>query len=341
VKDVQHTAEWRSKGNALTVRNIDLNLFRVFEAVMQHRSVSGASRQLAVTPSAVSHALARLRHALGDELFVSGESGMVPTARALQLAPGIGDGLGRINDAVSSSAFVPPLAHRTFRIAATDYSAVVVLPRMVARIAATAPQLNLRVFPANRADVVRQLDDARIDLFIGWFADLPERVNRARLLADSEAMVVRAGHPLAAGAVTKERLFAFPHVVVDLTGSESQADDGFFDERGVWRRIWIERLLLEMTDDGAGLVGRVAVTVPHFAAVAPLLLISDMVATLPRRLALHAAEHSGLVMLELPYEPATVIVEMIWHRRGDQDAGLRWLVGELAEGMAEADAPTG
>jgi DNA-binding transcriptional LysR family regulator len=321
----------------LTVRNIDLNLFRVFEAVMRHRSVSGASRQLAVTPSAVSHALARLRHALGDELFVSGESGMEPTARALQLAPGIEDGLGRINDAVSSTAFVPPLAHRTFRIAATDYAAVVVLPRMVARIAATAPQLNLRVFPANRADVVRQLDDARIDLFIGWFSDLPERVSRARLLADSEAMVVRAGHPLAAGAVTKERLFAFPHVVVDLTGSESQADDGFFDERGVWRRIWIERLLLEMTDDVAGLVGRVAVTVPHFAAVAPLLLISDMVATLPRRLALHAAEHSAVVMLELPYEPATVTVEMIWHRRGDQDAGLRWLVGALAEAMAEAD----
>jgi DNA-binding transcriptional LysR family regulator len=89
------------------IQRIDLNLFRVFEAIMQHRSVTAASRQLGVRPSAVSHALARLRHALADDLFVSGEAGMEPTPRALRLAPEIRDGLGRIGLAVGSGPFVP------------------------------------------------------------------------------------------------------------------------------------------------------------------------------------------------------------------------------------------
>jgi DNA-binding transcriptional LysR family regulator len=325
----------RQKGSNLNIRRIDLNLFRVFEAVMHHRSVSGASRQLAVTPSAVSHALSRLRQALGDELFVFGESGMEPTARALQLAPGIRDGLARITDAVSSTAFDPALALRTFRIAATDYAVGVILSRIVERLSANAPQVDLRVIPANRTDVIRQLDDGRVDLLIGWFADLPDRFDRVRLLEETEAIVVRAGHPLTTGAVSKERLFSFPHVVVELTGPEGETADGFFDERGVSRRVRIERLLLEMADDAEGLVGRVAVSVPHYAAVAPLLLVSDMVATLPRRMALQLQGHSSLAMLDLPYEPAVVAVEMIWHRRADQDAGLTWLIGQVAEAMSD------
>src|SRR5882724_761540 len=116
------------------IQRIDLNLFRVFEAIMQHRSITGASRQLGVTPSAVSHALARLRQALADELFVSGASGMEPTPRALQLAPDISDGLGRIDLALDAGAFAPADALRTFRIAASDYVAAMVLPPLLVQI---------------------------------------------------------------------------------------------------------------------------------------------------------------------------------------------------------------
>ncbi|WP_244434160.1 LysR family transcriptional regulator, partial [Azospirillum sp. B506] len=257
--------------NVVPIRRLDLNLLRVFETVMQHRSVIGASRELRITPSAVSHALARLRQALDDDLFIPGDSGMEPTARALQLSPGIADGLGRIADAMSTKVFVPSEAVRTFRIAATDYAAVAVLPRVVARIGPIAPQIDLRVFPLNRMDVVRQLDDGRVDFVIGWFADLPDRVRHTTLFQEAEAVVVRNGHPLTTGPVTRERLFEFPHIVVELTGSEEVAADGFIDDRGVSRRVWIERLILEAADGDKGLTGRVAVSVPHFAAVSPLL----------------------------------------------------------------------
>jgi DNA-binding transcriptional LysR family regulator len=326
------------EGRDVAVRRVDLNLLHVFEVVLQCRSVVGASRQLGVTPSAVSHALSRLRHALGDELFVSGDSGMEPTPRALQLAPGVTDGLTRIADAINSTRFVPAEAIRTFRIAASDYSAVTVLPRAVARIAATAPQVDLRVFPLNRTDAVRQLDDGRVDVVMGWFADLPERMRRRTLVEEAEALVVRAGHPITSGPITKERLFAFPHIVVDLTGSEEQAVDGFLDERGVSRRVWIERLLLEMSDHDSGLIGRVAVSVPHYAAVPPLLLVTDMIATLPRSFALRAIKHTPLVLLELPYDPIRVNIEAIWHQRSERDAGTQWLIDEIAKA---AVAPEG
>jgi len=121
-------------------------------------------------------------------------------------------------------------------------------------------------------------------------------------------------------------------VVVELTGGEEQAGDGFLNERGVSRRIWIERLLMEMSDPDQGLIGRVAISVPHYATVPALLHGTDMVATLPRRF---AGEHPSLVVLDLPYEPLLVDVEAIWHQRADGDAGVRWLIGAVADACGE------
>jgi DNA-binding transcriptional LysR family regulator len=137
------------------------------------------------------------------------------------------------------------------------------------------------------------------------------------------------------GPLTKERLLEFSHVVVELTGSEGQAVDGFHDDRGASRRVWIERLLLEMNDNEDGLIGRVAVSVPHYAAVAPLLLVSDMVATLPRRLEQRACAQMPLVILDLPYDPLTVNLEMIWHQRADRDPGMRWFIDEMSKNIVD------
>jgi len=317
----------------LTIRRIDLNLFKVFDAVLKHRSVSAAARELAVTPSAVSHALARLRRALDDELFVAGDDGMAPTARALALAPGIRQGLGQFANAVESQPFVPAQSERAFRIAVSDYAAIFILPPLVARMVQEAPRAELRIFPISRLDVVRQLDEGRLDLAIGWFGEAPPRIDRTTIMEEREAIVVRPGHPLAQGPVTRAGLFAFSHVVVELTGTEEMALDGFLDERGVARRVWIERLLIERTDDDSGLIGRVAVSVPHYAAVAPILLASDLVATLPRRLAERAAALEGLVVLDLPYEPLAVPIEAIWHQRTERDTGLRWLLDAVKAAM--------
>lgn len=322
-----------------------MNLLRVFEAVMQQRSVSGASRELGVTASAVSHALARLRQALDDDLFVPGDGGMEPTARAQELAPGIREGLGRINLAISSRPFVPATAVRTFRIACTDFAATMVLPHLVGRVNRAAPQVDLRFFPFSRMDVVRQLDDGRIDAVVGWFADLPDRMRRAVVMEDQEAVVVRPGHPLLrtgdSPRVSRAQLFAYPHIVVELTGCDDGAADGFIDDRSVSRRVWIERLLLQSGSGDDGLVGRVAVSVPHYAAVPPMLALTDMVATLPRSMAEREASNGTVVILDLPYEPLAVPLEAVWHQRVDGDAGAQWLIGELTAATPPAPSATG
>ena len=147
--------------------------------------------------------------------------------------------------------------------------------------------------------------------------------------------MVRAGHPLTQDKITKERLFEFSHVVVELTGTEKHKADGFMYDKGVARRVWIERALLEFQDENIDLAGRAADCVPHFAAVPPLLEATDMVATLPRRLALWAAAHFSLVLLDLPYTPQTVDVEIVCDQSADRDKGLQWLIDELAASIVD------
>ena len=318
----------------MPIQRIDLNLFKVFEAVLQSRSVSGAGKELGVTASAVSHALGRLRQALGDDLFVYGEEGMVPTARALEIAPAVREGLGRISDAVSFKSFVPEDSARTFRISATDYGTIAVLTRLMEHISRIAPQLELRIFPYSRMDVVRHLDEGRLDLIIGWFSDLPERVRRTRIASERESLIVRAGHPLTQGPVSRERLFNYPFMVVELTGSGDQTSDGFMDERGVWRRVWIDRLLIE-TEFNKEVVAHVALSLPHYGAVPGILSCTDMVATLPERMARPLMAAGTHVILDLPYQPLEVTVEAVWHQRAERDPALQWLLGELVYVMQD------
>ena len=315
------------------MKSVDLNLLRVFEAVMTNGSVTGAARALGVTASAVSRSWAWLRVLLGDELFVLGDSGMAPTERALAIAPHVSGGLEKLALALRAHAFDPAHAVRTFHVAATDNMCMAILAPLVGRLSGRAPHVNLRVVPPGRTDAVRLLDDGRLDVALGWFADLPDRMRHVLVTTELEAVIVRAGHPLTRGEVTTRRLFAYPHLAVDLTGSEEHEASGFMDDRGVFRRTWIERLLVEMSDDSQGLIGRVAVTVPSYTAVPALLQVSDMVATVPRRIAAWAAERDGLVILDLPYAPLEVRILAIWRQRSDQDAGLRWLVSEMIEAV--------
>jgi DNA-binding transcriptional LysR family regulator len=324
-----------AKAEIVHLRMIDLNLFRVFDAMMLHRSVRKASQMLSVTPSAVSHALSRLRQSIGDELFIPGESGMQPTRRALESASAVREGLEKFELAFTGKESVPAEALRSFRIGATDYACIVILPSLVKRLAKSAPNVDLRVFASNRIDVVRQLAKGGADLVIGSFNKLPTGIRRSRLLREDEVIAVRTGHPLTRGKVSKERLVEFPHVVVEVSGTKEHQANGFTNGQEVDHRPSIERALHELQDGKMDSSSRTAVCVPNFASVAPFLQLSDMVATLPRRFALWAAAHAPLALLDLPYKSMTAEIEMLWDQGADQDQGLQWLVNELAGSIGD------
>jgi DNA-binding transcriptional LysR family regulator len=322
----------------MRLRQVDLNLLNVFDAVMRHRSVAAAAEQLSLSSSAVSHALGRLRLALKDELFVRDDRGMTPTPRALELSGSVRDGLALLERALSTVPFVPASSIRSFRIAAGDYACAFILPALVRRLAHLAPDIDLRVMPVNRTDVGRQLTTGTVDLVIGWFETLPEELRRRRLMREGGVLVVRAGHPLTESA-TRDEIFGFPHAVVELTGEDDVRSDGFHDDRGLVRRVWMERVVLQARGS-SDVAARVAVSVPHFMALPFLLRDTDLVATLPVRVARRAVADGSLVMLDPSLEPNVIDVEMVWHGRADADAGLAWLMEELTAACAELDGET-
>lgn len=142
----------------VNVRTFDLNLLALFVTLWETRSVTRASDRLALSQPAVSHALRRLRGAMGDELFVSTKGGLVPTARGEALIGPVRDALEQIERALQErEAFVPALSQREFNIAATDYFEFSILPQLVEHVSSQAPGIVIRLAPVPEGETASQL----------------------------------------------------------------------------------------------------------------------------------------------------------------------------------------
>jgi DNA-binding transcriptional LysR family regulator len=320
--------------------SLDLNLLRVFDALMEERSVTRAGARLHLTQSAISHALNRLRYMLADELFVRGADGMQPTARAAEIGPRLRQALHHMQLALAPAAFDPKTTDRCFTIGATDYFSALLLPDITQRMRAAAPHAELRVRSIDDLDVVEELDAGRMDLLIGSFGRIPERFAQAPLYRDEMVWVLRADHPAADKALTLEAIARLPHLSIALTGNVSEAIDGFVTQHGLERRViacnrgGVDKVLAEH-----GLSRRNHVTVPHFLAVPRILMNSDLVAMMPRRL---AARFTGVYPLKLiapPHDCASFDVAVLWHGRLGARADTTWMRGLLHEAAAALDAP--
>jgi DNA-binding transcriptional LysR family regulator len=327
IPEKRETAKRQSHFGDDHLRMIDLNVFRVFNAMIEFRSVLKASQALSITPSAVSHALNRLRQSIGDELFVPSRFGMRPTQRALALASAARAAYQMLELAVRGDSPAPVELPRTLRIVATDYACVVLLPPLVKRLAKGAPNLELQV-ASNHIDAVRQLEEGQADLVIGSFSKLPESVRRKTLLREDEVIVVRARHPLTGSQLTKEKLSRFAHIVVQLI----EENNNGADRQG---NYLVERALQEFQQAKISPTGRATVSVPDFAAIISFLQMSDMVAIVPRRLASSAAANAPLFMLDPPYPAVAIEIEMVWHQTSDGDRTIRWLLNELVASVGD------
>ena len=288
----------------------DLNLVRVFDALMQHRSVSGAASALNLTQPAVSNALRRLRAITDDDLFVRTRRGMEPTAFSLAAGDSLSEGLRLIRHGLERAApFEPMTARRSFRILMTDAGEMVFLPRLMPWLRPRAPLIDVQVMQLPLARYLEALETDQADLAIGNLRPKAGTLVLRRLFDESYVLACRRNHPIALGAVDGAAdlagIVAADHVVVRPPNSVEVVVDSL-----ARMQDWTIRAALE---------------VPHFMVLAGVLDQTDLVSVLPSMVAHELARRSDLAILKLPFESPTISIRLAWHTRQQKDAGSRWL----------------
>lgn len=289
---------------------LDLNLLKLFEALVRERSVTQAGLRLGLSQPAASRALGRLRRMLGDRLVVRGKLGLELTPRGQALAGPVARLLDDARGIVAPAVFDPASASGRITIAAHDHLALVVLAQLMARLERHAPALSLHIAPPV-GDNVRLVEQGAADLALGIFEALPGSFHRRGLYTDHLVCVVRSGHPAAADGWGLERYVALRHVAVTISGVGESAVDVALAARGRSRHV--------------------ALRVPHFLAGAMLVADSDMVLTLPSRLAHLLAQRLALALLDLPLQVAPLSPAMVWHERFHGDPAHGWVRQQLVD----------
>jgi DNA-binding transcriptional LysR family regulator len=297
---------------------IDLNLLVLFDAIMRERHVGRTAVRLHLSPSAVSHGLARLRRVLHDPLFLKHPKGVVPTDRASDLAPAIADILERVRGVVADAeGFDPKTSHRRFTLGAPDAVFAVVLPSLLATLAQQGPEIDLSVRTLLPQTALADLDGRQADLVIQPIAEVAPRFHATPLYEEEFAIAMRAGHPLRA-RLTLDRYCKARHVLVSMTGDPHGNVDVILKKLGKDRRV--------------------ATTVPNFLFALAVVAETELLGAVPRHMAPYA-ERLGVVLVDPPAEltPLTrSAIQVIATRAALADPGVVWLRGLLIECMAKS-----
>src|ERR1700747_2790519 len=262
--------------NEVHFNSLDLNLLRVFAALIEEHSVTRAGERLGLSQSAISHALNRLRYVLNDEVFVRMPAASQPTIRAAEIAPRVREGLLQLQLALGPTEFDPSRTERRFTIACTEYAGTILMPPLIARLRALAPNAELRIRPSNMG-VAEPLLAGRVDLAIGSFRRVPELFVYDPLFRETRVWVMSADHAAARDDLTLERLASLSHLIISATGEDEHAVNGYVTDHGLERLVTRSEVgLLQGALAAHGLRRVVGLTTPHFLAALGVVCPSDM-----------------------------------------------------------------
>lgn len=300
---------------------LDLNLLRVFNAMMIELSTVRTGDRIGLSQPAVSSALGRLRQIVGDDLFVRDGNRMVPTPRALALQEPIRSALRQLEDALSSVVgFDPATSHHNFLIAGSDYVSTFLMPWLASSLKSEAPRITLQMLDFPPRQVFSVLSEGRVDVAVERQLDPPDWIGHRTLYRSFVVCLARKDHPalLSSGTAPGERIppdvySAIPQVILSTDGSKGGSVDPEL------RRIGLSR--------------SVGITVPHFQAIALTAASSDMLGNLPIHFARYAARLLNLELYLPPVDPPIVEMRMYWHRRLEQDPAQAWLRRKIVTAM--------
>ena len=314
--------------NQIDLSRTDLNLLVLFETVLETGNVGRAASALHLSPSAVSHGLGRLRRLLNDPLFLRTPRGVIPTDRALDLAPQVADILQSVRGMLATAEpFDPATSTRRFRIGTPDSALAVHGPLLVQLVAAEAPGVTLsllHILPSFRTSpgegafthVLAQLDDRSLDLaalpHLVEASPLPARFLAHSLGGDRLVAVCRPDHPFAR-APSLETYCAARHVFMSLTGDVTGVIDTVLARLGRKRVVFT--------------------TVPNAMLALLMAASTDLVAGVPSSLAEGQAARFGLVATPLPFDLDLTPLYAVVTRAAHSDAGIAWLLDQVCRAM--------
>lgn len=313
-----------------SLRALDLNLLRIFDAVMAEGSLTRAAEVLHMTQPAVSHAMKRLRETVGEDLFTRSAFGMRPTPRAEQVWPQVRDALVALRQALAPGDFDPARDAVNFRLSMADATAVMLSPGLVEAVERVGAVATMRILPLTTRDPRRALEAGEMDLAVGYFPDAitsivaqggESALHHQRLYDTRYVCVMRRGHPLADATLTLDAYCAAHHLLVSFSGRPY----GYVDQALA----------------GLGRHRRIVLTANQFFTAGRVVTHSDLLTVLPETFIDATGVRSELVTRELPFALGAVHVEMLWHRRHEADPAQMWLraqVAAAAEGAARVDA---
>ncbi|KRB94177.1 LysR family transcriptional regulator [Noviherbaspirillum sp. Root189] len=301
---------------------LDLNLLRVFDAVMTEQNLTRAASRLAMTQPAVSNALRRLRDALGDELLIRTAHGVKPTLRAETLWPAVRRALSELEEAiVPEQSFDIATAQNTFRMAMADATAALWLPSLVRSIEREAPGLTIRMVPLTTREPRPMLLRGDIDLAVGFFPGVVAQlaggqgasvspIRHEQLYSGRYVCVMRKNHPLAKEELTIDSYCSANHLLVSFSGRAHGLIDETLAQLGRERRILL--------------------TVNQFFTAGRVVATSDLITVLPRHLIASTGITGALITKELPFPTPTVHIDMLWHERDTRGPAHKWLRSHLS-----------
>ena len=296
----------------MNISDFDLNLLVVFDAVITEGGISRAADRLDLSQPAVSNAMARLRKATGDRLFVRMANGMAPTPYALRIAGPVRHALATIRDSLSDSqGFDAATAERSFVLYLTDLGEAFFLPRLLARLSQVAPGVRIRTLPMPPEAAQEALKSGEVDLAVGNLPDFRTGFYQQRLFREHYVCAVRRDHPAIGERITPRQFAAASHAIVTPAGTG----------HGV-----IERKLMEH-----GLESRIVLRVQNFLVLPSIVATTKLIALVPHSVGSQLSRNNDIKLLPVPISIPTFDVKQCWHERFHGDEGNRWLRQQFAE----------
>ncbi len=297
----------------MSLRNFDLNLLPVLVAIYDQASVSGAAQQLGISQSAVSAALAKLRHKFGDPLFVRVGYGMEATAKMRSQIAFVRETLARVDSALSTDlAFDPATTDRMFSFALSDLGEMVFMPKILRRLRSVAPGATVRCVTLPAREIEDGLENGDIDLAVGYFPDLRRKAFvEQHLFTHHFVCLLRADHPIKASTLSLKQFLSLEHAVVYGTGRSYEIVERFLQRKKITRRVGLQT--------------------PHFMSIPAIIAQSDLIVTVPHAVgAFVTSAHMNIRIAQPPLRIPQIDLKQHWHRKFHSDAKVKWLRGLVA-----------